>query len=251
MSQGPSNPPFADVEVELSRHPDVQDCAVTEVRTGARHTVLTAYVVTTARTEPAELRSFLAGSVPSRRIPAAIVPVRSLPRVVDYAALPLPVLREHAAGGKGGARPQRDGPDGATAAGVAGGTLFFAFLAFVLTDVFWPRSTELSGVPQPWATFFFILYVCECLSFGLGIAFLVYGPGLMARRGRPRWLTALAYPAVAWLLTAWWPQDNFYRLAAKTDWPRQTALVYVFNISLMVAAAVVAAYVAGPGDRER
>lgn len=42
---------------------------------------------------------------------------------------------------------------------------------------------------------------------------------------------------------AWWPQDNLYRLAAKQDWPRQAALVYTFNIPLMIAGVVVAAYV--------
>ncbi|MFE6840639.1 hypothetical protein ACFVFI_38215 [Streptomyces sp. NPDC057705] len=54
---------------------------------------------------------------------------------------------------------------------------------------------------------------------------------------------------MSYLLLAWWPQDNLYRLAAKQDWPRQATLVYTFNIPLMIAGAVVAAYlVAKPAD---
>ncbi|MFH7599663.1 hypothetical protein WDV06_31875 [Streptomyces racemochromogenes] len=47
---------------------------------------------------------------------------------------------------------------------------------------------------------------------------------------------------MAYLLMAWWPQDNLYRLAGKHDWPRQAALVYAFNVPLMIAGAVVALY---------
>ncbi|HZX37397.1 MAG TPA: hypothetical protein VFF37_03500, partial [Streptomyces sp.] len=61
-------------------------------------------------------------------------------------------------------------------------------------------------------------------------------------RGRPRGLTTAAHLAIVWLLASWWPQDNLYRLAAKQDWPRQAALVYTFNVPLMIAAGVVAAW---------
>ncbi|WP_159766430.1 hypothetical protein [Streptomyces sp. HM190] len=58
------------------------------------------------------------------------------------------------------------------------------------------------------------------------------------RQGRSGGLTTAAHPAVVWLLVSWWPQDNFYRLAAKHAWERRAALVYAFNVPLMVAAAV-------------
>jgi hypothetical protein len=48
------------------------------------------------------------------------------------------------------------------------------------------------------------------------------------------------------LLVSWWPQDNLYRLAAKDDWPQQATLVYVFNVTLMIAAAVVAVFATRP-----
>ncbi|MFD9698166.1 hypothetical protein [Lentzea sp. NPDC059081] len=62
--------------------------------------------------------------------------------------------------------------------------------------------------------------------------------GLGRSRG-PTWATHLA---ITWLLVSRWPQDTFYRLTAKTDWPRQAALVHLFTVSLMIAAAVVAVF---------
>jgi hypothetical protein len=47
---------------------------------------------------------------------------------------------------------------------------------------------------------------------------------------------------MVWLLVAWWPQDNLYRLTAKTDWGGQAALVYGFNVTLMIAAAVLVVF---------
>ncbi|MEU9143826.1 AMP-binding protein [Streptomyces sp. NPDC048349] len=200
-----------------------------------------------------ELRAHLAGKLPREDIPLRVVPLRSLPRnrggQEDRTALPLPILSASAAqpaGSKSG-RPAA-GPAGPTgpfpaswAAGCAG--LAMGFVGLILTKVFWPGSTDLTGVPQPWAFLFFLLYVTECVAFGIGLLFLFRGRARMPRRGRGRGLTAAAHLAVSYLLLAWWPQDNLYRLAAKQNWPRQAALVYTFNIPLMIAGVVVAAYV--------
>ncbi|MFE3555231.1 AMP-binding protein [Streptomyces sp. NPDC059193] len=197
-----------------------------------------------------ELREHLAGKVPREDIPLRVVSVRALPRTrggqEDRAALPLPILSAPAArpAGSKSVRPAA-GPTGPFpgfwAAGCGG--LAVGLAGLILTKVFWPGSTDLTGVPQPWAFLFFLLYLFECVSFGIGLVFLLGGRARMPRRGRGRRLTSAAHLAVAYLLMAWWPQDNFYRLAAKQDWPRQAALVYTFNIPLMIAAAVVAAYV--------
>ncbi len=48
-----------------------------------------------------------------------------------------------------------------------------------------------------------------------------------------------AHLAVFWLLASWWPQDNLYRTTRRADWYAQTWLVFVFNIALMVSAAIV------------
>ncbi|WP_327411854.1 AMP-binding protein [Streptomyces sp. NBC_01233] len=205
-----------------------------------------------------ELRDHLAGKVLREEIPRTVIRLRALPRnragQEDRAALPLPILPAAAAKGGGGSTSGKYGAatagEGlpASCAGGCGG-VGLGFVALILTNLLWPGSTDLTGVPQPWAFLFSVLYLFECAAFGVGVVFLFGGRARMRSRGRGRRITAAAHLAVSYLLLAWWPQDNLYRLAAKQDWPRQAALVYAFNIPLMIAGAVVAAYlVAKPAD---
>ncbi|MFI7131985.1 hypothetical protein ACIBQ1_40350 [Nonomuraea sp. NPDC050153] len=226
-----------ELEQRLRGHPAVTECVVVE---GEQ---MIAYVVA-GETDGERIKEFLTEFVPRRRLPGVVAVVPELPRTpegeIDIAALPLPVAEgERPAGGKSGFVTSGSGSL------VVGGTLLFGFLAFATTNVFWPYSTDLSGVPLPWAALFFGLYLFECASFGLGVMVLLQGRPALARLGRSAPLTTAAWLALVWLLVAWWPQDNFYRLAAKTDWPQQAALVYGFNITLMIAAAVLVAFVAG------
>jgi hypothetical protein len=119
----------------------------------------------------------------------------------------------------------------------------FAGAGFVGSVLLWRGAMDLRGVPGPWAGLFVLLYVVESLSFGLGITFLMLGASLLGSLRQPRALTRAAHLATVWLLIAWLPQDDLYRLAAKTDWPRQAVLVYTFNVTLMIAAAVVARFI--------
>ncbi|MGZ9935536.1 AMP-binding protein [Streptomyces sp. NC-S4] len=203
-----------------------------------------------------ELRDHLAGKVLREESPRTVIRLRALPRTAagqeDRDALPLPVLpvAARSAGsksGKYGAAPGRGETSAGCAAGCGG--LALGLLALILTDFLWPGSTDLGRVPQPWAFLFFVLYLFECVAFGIGVVFLFGGRARMLRQRRSPSLTVAAHLAVSYLLLSWWPQDNFYRLAAKQDWPRQAALVYAFNIPLMIAGAVVAAYaVSRPAD---
>jgi hypothetical protein len=238
---------YDDVEADLLRHPAVRECVVTRIPTGPGKNVLVAYVVTTGQADPAEIRAFVSGGrLRSRRVPRAVIPVDSLPRTssgeVNLADLPLPVQSGLAAGGKGALADLGNGvPFGLVMIPVAA---VVALAAFSLTDVFWNGSTDLSVVPQAgFRRLFTVLYVVECVSFGLGISFLFCGYLRLSRLGRPRGLTILAHLSIVWLLAAWWPQDNLYRLADKTDWARQAALVYGFNVTLMIAAAILVVFV--------
>ncbi|WP_329095364.1 AMP-binding protein [Streptomyces sp. NBC_01439] len=203
-----------------------------------------------------ELRDHLAGKVLREECPRTVIRLRALPRTTagqeDRDALPLPILPAAAQkpGGKSGkygaAAPQGEASAGC-AAGCGGAAL--GLVALILTNLLWPGSTDLTGVPQPWAFLFFVLYLFECVAFGVGVVFLFGGRARMLRQRRGPSLTAAAHLAVSYLLLSWWPQDNFYRLAAKQDWPRQAALVYAFNIPLMIAGVIVAAYVVSkPAD---
>jgi acyl-coenzyme A synthetase/AMP-(fatty) acid ligase len=231
------------VEAALAEHPGIEEAVVTtdSGRVGRR---VIAFVVPAGgtRAEVTSVRKWLSGQVPPRDIPDAVVTVRELPRnpagKVDRSAFPL-VAEPGAAstGDKGGLTAE----DGRRLAG-CGIWLLMSFLAGGFTDVWWPGSTDLTGVPGPWRGPFVLLYCFEFASFGLGTAFLVLGRGRMMRHGARRGLTSAAHLSLVWLLVSWWPQDNLYRLAAKNDWERQAALVYAFNVPLMIAAAIVSVW---------
>lgn len=209
----------------------------------------------------AELRRHLAGRLPGALMPSAVFRLPRIPR--DRAgreqrgAVPLPPGRagdgESGGGSRSGGKYAR-ASSGAGAGGWGGlaffgglGLLLLGGFAMILTKIFWPGSTDLSGVPNPYATLFFFLYLAESWAFAAGVLFLCVGRPLMRRHGRRGpGITAAAHLAIVYLLAAWWPQDNFYRLAAKQDWPQQAVLVYAFNIPLMIAAGIVAVYVSRP-----
>ncbi|MEU3404445.1 AMP-binding protein [Streptomyces sp. NPDC006670] len=255
-------------ESALRSHPGVGAAVLAPV--GSRgNTRLVAYVAPPpdepgregggARPDVEGLREHLAGRVPAAAAPARLVHLRTLPRTragqEDRAAVPQPVAA--------GARPAGSGKYGAAAGGEAPGCFGFGCAAIPLavvtlfaTDLIWPGSTDLTGVPRPWSTLFFVLYLFECAAFAAGLLFLFAGRRRMARPGPGRRLTTAAHLAAAYLLLAWWPQDNLYRLAAKHDWPRQAALVYTFNVPLMIAGLIVAVHLtrrpaAPPADSDR
>ncbi|MFD6971879.1 AMP-binding protein [Streptomyces sp. NPDC059949] len=193
-----------------------------------------------------ELRDFLADKVPAEERPRAVVRLRTLPRTrggrEDREALPRPAqaVSGHTVRGAGKYAGAADTGPGAVSAVIGCGALVLGFVARVLTWIIWPGSTDVTGIPLPWAFLFQVLYMFECVAFGLGVLFLFSGRRRMLGMGHGRRLTTAAHLSIVYLLVAWWPQDNFYRLAAKQDWPQQAALVYVFNIPLMIAAAIVA-----------
>ncbi|BBC37816.1 hypothetical protein SGFS_091100 [Streptomyces graminofaciens] len=243
-------------EAALATHPGIREAAISVVDDDQ----LVAYVVpgtATAAPGAETVRTHLTGVVPDSEIPVSVVNMGALPRnragKVDRRLLPLPA-RRGAYGGKGGkGRGEPGHPEAALRVTGCAMLVMGLPLAALFTDVFWPGSTDLTLVPTPWSWLFRGLYLAELLAFCLGLAFLFTGRSLMRRQGRSAGLTTAAHLAVVWLLVSWWPQDNFYRLAAKNDWERQAALVYTFNVPLMIAAAVVAVFVTrspAPADTE-
>ncbi|MFJ3218847.1 amino acid adenylation domain-containing protein [Kitasatospora sp. NPDC086801] len=248
----------AQAEGRLRAHPAVREAAVVELelRPGLRR--LVGYAVTAPDADGADgwsLSQYLAAQLPDGGAPEAVVPVPELPRTragkLDRAALPLPAPPEHTAAGsaKAGSRAGKGG--GGKAGGGRGSAsdptgclavlcvVLVAFFAWISTDTFYPGATDLSVVPGSYHGWFQVLYLCENLAFGAGVAFLLFGFPAVLRQGRSFRLSLLTYLSVVWLLASWWPQDNLYRLTDATDWPRETALVFTFNVPLMAAALVV------------
>lgn len=259
------------VESAIRTHEGVGGVVLAEVRGAGKgknaRPMLVAYLAPDAESETwppgsdlpdsGELRRHLAGRIPAERLPRAVFRLPRLPRDrggrEQRTVLPLPAGSTGDAGtttGGGKYTPSTS----SNAAGTAGLVFFFGIALLVLgafamglAAILWPGSMDLSGVPNPYATLFFLLYLVESWAFAAGVLFLFTGRSQMRRHMRrgPR-ITAAAHLAIVYLLAAWWPQDNFYRLAAKQDWPLQAALVYAFNIPLMIAAGIVALYVSRP-----
>ncbi|MFI5979708.1 AMP-binding protein [Streptomyces sp. NPDC051555] len=193
----------------------------------------------------------LADALPAEEIPRTVVRLRALPRDrsgrEDRGALPLPVAPGAARAARGSGKYTAAGGDVSPSCAVGCAALPLALIAASLTGILWPGSTDLGAVPSGYANLFFVLYVFEWLAFGFGVVFLLAGRRRTLGQGRGRVLGTAAHLAITYLLVSWWPQDNLYRLAAKQDWPRQAALVYAFNVPLMIAAGIVALYaVRGP-----
>ncbi len=252
----------AEIESVLRGHPLILESLVAELETdrAPERSGLVAYVVPAsgATVEPATLRSYLAEHLPEALVPEAVVPLRTLPRTragkLDRRGLPVPTPPGHPhpirpvrpiprttgdhrpPAHAAPAPPSRPEPPGAAAWTLL--TVGFGALAAVFTDVFWYGSTDLSAVPAPWSGLFRLLTAVECLGFGTAVAFLILGRRSLERQGRPPGLTVRTLLAIAWLLGAWWPRDNWYRTTRATDWPRQAALDYGFNVTLIIAAVI-------------
>jgi acyl-coenzyme A synthetase/AMP-(fatty) acid ligase len=203
-------------EAALATHPEIREAVIASTE-GA----LVAYVVPPLWGLPGigSVRAHLHGVVPEAEIPEEVVFLGALPRnragMVDRRALPLPASETTTSGGGG---------KGGVPLTSEGWSLALRWLATILafpvavlfTGLFWPGSTDLTGVPQPWATLFVGLYFAEWLAFAAGVGFLLNGRAAMLRQGRSPVLTSVAHLAIGWLLVSWWPQDNLYRLRRRT-----------------------------------
>jgi hypothetical protein len=127
-------------------------------------------------------------------------------------------------------------------------TLAVGTLVFALTPL-WPVPPGASQPPSGLLPLFIVLMLVESASFGLGVAFLIFGRPLLDRMGRSPRLTTAAYLAIAWLLVNWWPHDNLHRMT-NGDWSRLVLVEYGFHLPLMLAGAVLAWFFVSLARRE-
>lgn len=88
-----------------------------------------------------------------------------------------------------------------------------------------------------------VVGVVEALAFGLGAAFLVFGRDLLAKApgATKGWATA-AYVAIAWGLVSWVPHSSMHISNAPEDFGRLILIEYLFHVTLIAAAGVVAMF---------
>lgn len=84
-----------------------------------------------------------------------------------------------------------------------------------------------------------VAVVIPALSFGLGVAFLLFGRQLV-RASHPSVLSSASFISIGWLLTNWWPHSNFHRVS--NGWANLVAVDYFFHTTVIAATCVVAVF---------
>ena len=110
---------------------------------------------------------------------------------------------------------------------------------------FWAPAAGLP-VPAPaQVPFFMLLNVAEAVTFGSGIAFLLFGYNdFFANSGVSSLLTRLAHISIAWLFLNWLPHDSLHVHLGESDLWQLLALEYGFHVTLMIAGAILAVFFA-------
>lgn len=118
--------------------------------------------------------------------------------------------------------------------------LVFAVPAFVLGPILWPPAPGTPMPPRSLLPFFIVLVVVECLTFGLGLSFALYGLPVVSRIvGGSRSLTAAVYLSIIWLLVSWWPHGYLHQHNGD-NMLGLLLIEYAFHGLSMVAGLVVA-----------
>ena len=121
-------------------------------------------------------------------------------------------------------------------------TLIAAVLAMVVGPILWPTSDP-PLFPEPTATqlpFFIVLQVVTCLTFGLGVSFLLFGLSVVRRVSADSKLRAwLMYLSIGWLLISWWPHGHLHQHNGD-DMQGLLYIDYGFHVAPMLAGLIVA-----------
>ncbi len=116
-------------------------------------------------------------------------------------------------------------------------TLIVGVPVFLLGPVIWPPSPEIHPT-QAQLPFLITLSAIEALTFGFGVAFIVYGFPLIRRITQLDKKAAVAmYVSLAWILVSWWPHDNLHiHNALNID--GLIVIEYAFHFTLIAAGLV-------------
>lgn len=121
-------------------------------------------------------------------------------------------------------------------------TVVVAGLAMGLGHQIWPDPVGAAIPPSTLLPYFIVLDGLGCLLLGMGVSFLVFGYGLVARAGQPLALTYATYLSIAWLMVSWWPHGNLHRVTVGANWTGLLGIDYGFHLTLMGASIIVAIF---------
>ena len=118
-------------------------------------------------------------------------------------------------------------------------TLIAGIPAFLLGQVIWPPSPEVHPTAAQ-LPYLIVLSAIEALTFGFGIAFIVYGWRLVKQMDPGTGKAAGAmYVSLAWLLVSWWPHDNLH-IHNALNINGLIAIDYLFHVTLILAGLALA-----------
>ena len=121
-------------------------------------------------------------------------------------------------------------------------TLIAAFTAMVVGPILWPTSDP-PLFPEPTAAqlpFFIALQVVTCLTFGLGVSFLLFAMPVLRKVSPDSKARVWAmYLSIGWLLVSWWPHGHLHQ----HNGDDVQGLLYIefgFHVAPMLAGLIVA-----------
>jgi hypothetical protein len=119
-------------------------------------------------------------------------------------------------------------------------TVVVAAAAIPLSFVLWRTPAGVAAPPPDILPLLLpVAVVIPALSFGFGVAFVLFGRSLL-RADRPSALSRAAFVSIWWLLANWWPHSNFHRVSS--GWTNVVVIDYFFHTTVIVASCVVAAF---------
>lgn len=91
---------------------------------------------------------------------------------------------------------------------------------------------------------FYLLTIAEVASFGLGVAFLLFGYPLVQRvlPDTSRSLAVWSYLAIAWSLINWWPHDSIILHVGLSNPAALLWSEYLFHVTMMIAGIILMAF---------
>ena len=118
-----------------------------------------------------------------------------------------------------------------------------AIATFVLGRIIWPEMPGMPGPSSSLVPHFMLIGALESISFGIGIAFLLFG-WRYARSAKTKFgnMAIATFLSIAWMLISWWPHDNMHRVNGMDNFSGLLRIEYIFHLTLVLAGFIVACF---------